>query len=57
VEERPLDAGNATVLDTGSKYDVAFVPGEPVYVTVASYNRAQVRHSEHIKPVRVMLQP
>ena len=45
------------VLDTGSKYDVAFVPGEPVYVTVASYNRAQTRHSEHIKPVRVMLQP
>jgi len=45
------------VLDTGSKYDVAFVPGEPVYVTVASYNRTQVRHSEHIKPVRVMLQP
>jgi thiosulfate reductase cytochrome b subunit len=45
------------VLDTGSKYDVAFVPGEPVYITVASYNRAQTRHSEHIKPVRVMLQP
>jgi hypothetical protein len=45
------------VLATGSKYDVPFVPGEPVYVTVASYNRTQVRHSEHIKPVRVMLQP
>jgi hypothetical protein len=45
------------VLDTGSKYDVAFVPGQPVYITVASYNRAQTRHSEHIKPVRVTLEP
>ena len=45
------------VLDTGSKYDVAFVPGEPVYVTVATYNRTQTRHSEHIKPVRVVLEP
>jgi len=44
-------------LDTGSKYDVAFVPGEPVYITIAGYNRSQTRHSEHIKPVRVMLQP
>ena len=45
------------VLDTGSKYDVAFVPGEPVYITVATYNRTQTRHSEHIKPVRVVLEP
>jgi thiosulfate reductase cytochrome b subunit len=45
------------VLDTGSKYDVAFVPGEPVYITVATYNRSQTRHSEHIKPVRVVLEP
>jgi len=44
------------VLDTGSQYDVAFVPGEPVYITVATYNRAQTRHSEHIKPVRVVLE-
>ncbi len=45
------------VLDTGSKYDVAFVPGEPVYITVAGYNRTQTRHSEHIKPIRVVLEP
>ena len=38
-------------------YDVAFVPGRPVYITVATYNRAQTRHSEHITPVQVMLQP
>jgi cytochrome b subunit of formate dehydrogenase len=45
------------VLDTGSRHDVAFLPGEPVYITVAIYNRTQTRHSEHIKPVRVVLQP
>jgi len=44
-------------LDTGSLYDVAFVPGEPVYITVATYNRTQTRHGEHIAPVRVMLHP
>jgi len=44
-------------LDTGSPYDVAFVPGEPVYITVATYNRTQTRHGEHITPVRVMVQP
>jgi thiosulfate reductase cytochrome b subunit len=45
------------VLDTKSKYDVPFVPGEPVYLTIATYNRTQVRHGEHIKPTRLMLQP
>jgi hypothetical protein len=45
------------VLDTKSKYDVAFVPGQAVYITVAAYNRVQTRHSEQIKPVRVMLEP
>jgi thiosulfate reductase cytochrome b subunit len=45
------------VLDTKSAYDVPFVPGEPVYLTVATYNRTQVRHGEHIKPIRLMLQP
>ena len=45
------------VLDTKSQYDVAFVPGEPVWITVATYNRTQTRHGEHIKPVRVLLQP
>jgi thiosulfate reductase cytochrome b subunit len=45
------------VLDTKSTYDVPFVPGQPVYITVAVFNRVQTRHSEHIKPVRVMLQP
>jgi hypothetical protein len=44
-------------LDTGSPYDVAFAPGKPVYITVATYNRTQTRHSEHIRPVRVVLEP
>jgi hypothetical protein len=44
-------------LDTQSKYDVAFVPGQPVYITIATYNRTQTRHGEHIRPVRVVLQP
>jgi hypothetical protein len=45
------------LLDTRNLYDVAFVPGEPVYITVATYNRTQTRHGEHITPVRVVLQP
>lgn len=45
------------VLDTQSKYDVPFVAGQPVYMTIATYNRTQTRHGEHIKPVRVVLQP
>lgn len=44
-------------LDTGSPFDVAFAPGKPVYITVATYNRTQTRHSEHIRPVRVVLEP
>jgi thiosulfate reductase cytochrome b subunit len=43
------------ILDTGSRYDVAFTPGKPVYITVAIYNRTETRHSEHIRAVRVML--
>jgi thiosulfate reductase cytochrome b subunit len=45
------------VLDTRSKFDVAFSPDRPVYLSVAPYNRTQVQHGEHIRPVRVVLQP
>jgi hypothetical protein len=31
--------------------------GKPVYISVALYNRTQTRHSEHIRPVRVVVQP
>jgi Ethylbenzene dehydrogenase len=44
-------------LDTGSPFDVAFAPGKPVYISVAAYNRTQTRHSEHIRPIRVELEP
>lgn len=44
-------------LDTKSTFDVAFVPGKPVYFTVATYNRTQTRHGEQIKPIRVLFQP
>ena len=43
------------VLDTGSKYDVAFNFDRPVYISVATYNRTQTRHGEHISPVKVVL--
>jgi len=43
------------VLDTGSKYDVAFNFDRPVFITVATYNRTQTRHGEHISPVKVVL--
>lgn len=43
------------VLDTGSKYDVAFNFNRPVYITVATYNRTQTRHGEHISPIKVVL--
>jgi len=45
------------VLDTKSAFDVAFSTERPVYISVATYNRTQTRHSEHIRPVRVVLQP
>ena len=45
------------VLDTKSRYDVAFSPGKPVYISVATYNRTETRHTEHIRPVRVVLEP
>jgi len=44
------------VLDTQSKYDVALTPGKPVYLSIAAFNRTQTRHSEHIKPVRLILE-
>ena len=43
------------VLDTGSKYDVAFNFSRPVYISVATYNRTQTRHGEHISPIKVVL--
>jgi hypothetical protein len=44
------------VLDTKSKYDVAFSTERPVYISLGTFNRSQTRHSEHIKPVKVVLE-
>ena len=43
------------VLDTGSKFDVPFKLEKPVYISVAAYNRTQTRHSEHIRPIQLVL--
>jgi thiosulfate reductase cytochrome b subunit len=44
------------VLDTKSPYDVALTPGKPVSLSIAAFNRTQTRHSEHLKPIRLLLQ-
>jgi hypothetical protein len=45
------------VFDTKSKYDIGFKPGESVYLSVAAFNRTETRHSEHLRPIRLQLQP
>ncbi|ACA17113.1 Ankyrin [Methylobacterium sp. 4-46] len=42
-------------LRTGSRYDVDFVPGEPLYLWVAVFDHTQTRHTRHVRPVRVVL--
>jgi cytochrome b subunit of formate dehydrogenase len=44
------------LLDTGSKYDVPLVRGQPVYLWVAVFNHTQTRHSQHLHPLRVVLE-
>jgi len=43
-------------LDTGSEFDVALSPDRPGYLWVAVFNRSQIRHSQHLHPVRLMLE-
>lgn len=42
-------------LRTGSKYDVDFVPGEPLYMWVAVFDHNQTRHTRHMRPVTLEL--
>ena len=42
-------------LDTGSKYDVALTPGQPVYMWVAVFDHTQTRHSQHLHPIKLVL--
>ena len=43
------------VLATGSKYDIDFVAGEPLYLWVAVFDHTQTRHTRHMRPVRLDL--
>jgi thiosulfate reductase cytochrome b subunit len=43
-------------LATGSRHDVAFLVERPVFLSVAAFDRTQTRHSEHIEPVRLVLE-
>ncbi len=42
-------------LETGSRYDVDFIAGEPLYLWVAAFDHTQIRHTRHARPVRLML--
>jgi Ethylbenzene dehydrogenase/Prokaryotic cytochrome b561 len=43
------------LLDTGSQFDVLLAPGQDVYLWVAVFNHNQTRHSQHLHPVRLVL--
>ena len=43
-------------LDTKSKYDLALIKDRPLYMWVAVFNHTQTRHSQHLHPVRVVMQ-
>jgi hypothetical protein len=45
----------ARPLDTGGNDDVAFRPGDTVYLWVSVFDRTQTRHSRHVQPVAVEL--
>jgi hypothetical protein len=38
-------------LDTKSRHDIAIASG--VYMRVAVFDRAQIRHTRHIRPIRI----
>jgi cytochrome b subunit of formate dehydrogenase len=44
-------------LRTGSRYDQDFVPGRDLYMWVNVFDHTQVRHSRHVRPVRIVTQP
>jgi hypothetical protein len=45
----------ARKLDTGSPVDLAFVPGDPLYLWVSVFDHTQTRHSRHMRPIRLEL--
>ncbi|HEX2257923.1 MAG TPA: ethylbenzene dehydrogenase-related protein [Afifellaceae bacterium] len=42
-------------LDSGSKYDAAFLPGTQLYLWVAVFDHNQVRHTRHARPVTLVI--
>ena len=43
-------------LDTTSRYDFVLQPDVPIYMWVAVFNHTQTRHSQHLRPVRLMME-
>jgi hypothetical protein len=44
------------LLDTGSKFDVPLTRDAATYLWVAVFNHTQTRHSQHLHPVRLVLE-
>jgi hypothetical protein len=40
-------------LDTGTKYDIAFVPEATLYMWVSVFDHNQTRHTRHMRPVEI----
>ncbi|WP_460448413.1 ethylbenzene dehydrogenase-related protein [Alsobacter sp. SYSU BS001988] len=43
------------VLDTGSKYDIPFKKGEPIYMYLSVFDHTQTRHTRHMRPIVIAL--
>jgi hypothetical protein len=43
-------------LRTGSKFDHEFVPGRNLYMWVNVFDHTQIRHTRHVRPVRIVVQ-
>ena len=44
-------------LRTGSRYDQDFIPGQDLYMWVNVFDHTQIRHTRHVRPVRIVTQP
>ena len=42
-------------LKTGSRYDVDFETGTPIYVWVSVFDHTQTRHTRHVRPITLEL--
>jgi cytochrome b subunit of formate dehydrogenase len=44
-------------LKTDSKFDKNFLAGKELYMWVAAFDHVQTRHTRHVRPVRIVVQP